>query len=194
VQALSNYVTYPTYSTDLTIDFDPYFLVQPQGQSVFVGSNVIFTVQAIHTSGYQWQKDGTNLVEDCHFIGVTNATLTISNAQPEDSGDYTVIANHPDNPATSDDAILGVFKPIQLGLTKSPFDGSYQLQVGNQDSSPVDDNELSYFTIYTTTNLNLSLSNWDVESATGVLTNGIYQVAFPDDGSPIRFWQVGQQP
>jgi hypothetical protein len=194
VQTLSNYVTYSTYSTDLKIDFDPYFIVQPQGQSVFVGSNVVFTVQAIHTSGYQWQKDGTNLVENCHFIGVTNATLTISNVQLEDAGDYTVIANHPDNPATSGDAILGVFKPIQLGLTKSPSDGSYQLQVGNQDSSLVGPNEVSHFTIYTTTNLSLSVSNWDVESAIGILTNGIYQVVFQNDGSPARFWQVGQQP
>jgi hypothetical protein len=43
-------------------------------------------------------------------------------------------------------------------------------------------------------NLNLSFSDWDVASAASILTNGIYQVVFPDDGSPARFWQVGQQP
>lgn len=187
-------LTWSNYSADFGFDVNPFFLVQPQGQSVFVGSNVGFSAQAFHTTGYQWQRDGTNLVEDGHFIGVTNSTLTISNAQIEDAGDYTVIANHPDNPIPSFDAILGVFKPIQLGLMQSSSDGSFQLQVGNQDSSPVDDSEVSHFTIYSTTDLSLSVSNWDVESVTGVLTNGIYLIPFPDDGSPARFWQVGQQP
>jgi len=187
-------LTWINYSADVTVDFSPFFLIQPQGGSVFVGSNVAFTAQAVHATGYQWQRGGTNLVENGHYIGVTNATLTISNAQVEDAGDYTVIADHPDLPTTSFDAILGVFKPIQLGVTQSPADGSYQIQVGNQDASPVDDNEVSHFTFYTTTDLSLGISNWEVESAAGVLTNGIYQLSCPDDGSPARFWQVGQQP
>lgn len=187
-------LTWTNYSTDITVDFNPFFLFQPHGQSVFVGSNVVFNAQAFHTTGYQWQRDGTNLVEDGHFIGVTNSTLLISNARIEDAGDYTVIADHPDNPTSSFDAILGVFKPIQLGLMQSSSDGSFQLQIGNQDSSPVDDGEVSCFTIYSTTDLSLSVSNWDVESVTGVLTNGIYLMPIPDDGSPARFWRVGQQP
>ena len=187
-------LTWTNYSADVTVDFYPFFLVQPQGQSVFVGSDVVFNAQAFHTTGYQWQRDGTNLVEDGHFIGVTNSTLTISNAQIEDAGDYTVIANHPANPTTSFDAILGVFKPIQLGLTQSPSDGSCQLQVGNQDGSPVNNSGVSHFTIYSTTDLSLSVSNWDVESATGVLTNGIYLIHFPDGGSPPNSGKWGNSP
>ena len=196
VDALSGYIhaDLDELYGGIVVSIHPIFLVEPQSQSVLVGSNVTFTAQAIHTSGYQWQKDGTNLVENGHFAGVTNSTLTISNAQPEDAGDYIVIANHPTNPSSTFDAYLSVFKPIQLGLTKLPSDDSYQLMVGNQDSSPVDDNEVSHFIIDTTTNLNLSLSDWDVESATGLLTNGIYQVAIPNDGSPVKFWQIGQQP
>jgi len=187
-------LTWVNFTTNIVIGFNPIFLVEPQSQSVLIGSNATFIAQAIHTSGYQWQKDGTNLVENSHFAGVTNSMLTISNAQSEDAGDYIVIANHPTNPTPTTGARLSVFKPIQIGLTKSPSDGSYQLQVGNQDSRPVDGNEATHFTIYTTTNLNLGLSDWDVEAVTGILTNGIYQTAFPDDGSPSRFWQVGQQP
>jgi hypothetical protein len=187
-------LTWTNFTTNVVVSYPPIFLVEPQSQSVLVGSNVTFTAQAIHTSGYQWQKNGTNLVEDGHFTCITNSMLTISNAQPEDAGDYIVIANHPTNPASAGDAYLSVFKPLQLGLTELPSDGSYQLMVGNQDSSPVDDNEVAHFIIDTTTNLNLSLSDWDVESATGMLTNGIYQVAIPNDGSPVKFWQVGQQP
>ena len=179
-------LTWTNYSADIKVDFNPFFLVQPQGQFVFVGSNVVFTAQALHTTGYQWQKDGENLVEDGHFIGVTHATLTISNAQITDAGDYTLIANHPDNPTTSFDAVLGVFKPIQVALTQSPSDGGHQLQVGNQDGSPVDDNQVAHFTIYTTTDLSLDISGWDVESTTGMLTNGICLIPLPDDGSPAR--------
>jgi hypothetical protein len=169
-------------------------MVQPLGQSVFVGSNVTFTAQAIRTDGYQWQENLTNLIESSHFIGVTNSTLTISNAQIEDSGNYFVIATRSTVTNQSNRAVLGVFKPIRLDLTTLPLDDSYQLRVGNQDSSPVEDNEVAYFTIYSTTNLSLSVSNWNVETSPGMLTNGFYQVVYPDDGIPTKFWQVGQQP
>ena len=180
-ESLGGYVNYPSYSTDVNIVIGQYFLVQPQGISTFVGNSVIFTAQAIHTSGYQWQKDGTNLVENGHFTGVTNASLTISNAQPEDMGNFTVIANHPDNqPISSDTALFGVFKPIQLSLTISPVDDSFQFQVSNQDASPVDENEISHFTIYTTTDLSLDVSNWDVENCPQAFSpTGSIKLLFP---------------
>jgi Ig-like domain-containing protein len=186
-------LTWTNYTTNALVDFAPIFLEQPQSQSVFVGGNVTFTTQAIHSSGYQWQKNGTNLVEG-RFIGVTNSALTISDAQPEDAGNYIVVANHPDDPASSTNAVLSVFKQLQFGMTKFSESNGYRLQISNQDHSPVDEDQISHFMIYTTTNLSLGVSNWDVASDEGILTNGIYQIIFQDDGSPSRFWEVGQQP
>jgi hypothetical protein len=185
-------LTWSNYVTNIVLGFAPVFLVEPQSQCLLVGSNVTFTAQAIHISGYQWQKDATNLIDNGHFIGVTNSTLTISNAQPEDAGDYVVMANQPGGSMPSVDAYL--FKPIQMGLTILPMDGGYQLQVSNQDGSPVGAAQVSHFAIYTTTDLSLRVAGWDVVTPTGIPTNGFYQIVFPDDGSVARFWQVGQHP
>lgn len=187
-------LTWSNFSTNVTIELNPVFMVEPQSQSVRAGGNVIFTAQAYHASGYQWQENGTNLVENSHFAGVTNATLTIANAQPEDTGDYAVIAENPDSPLASAAAVLSVFKPIQLSLTPSLVDGSHQLVVTHQDGSPLDTNDVSHLVIFTTTNLSFSLSSWEVATNTGIVSNGIYQVDFPADGNAVRFWQVGQQP
>ena len=129
-----------------------------------------------------------------HFAGVTNATLTIANAQPEDTGDYAVIAENPDSPLASAAAVLSVFKPIQLSLTPSLVDGSHQLVVTHQDGSPLDTNDVSHLVIFTTTNLKFQSFQWEVATNTGIVSNGIYQVDFPADGNAVRFWQVGQQP
>lgn len=61
-----------------------------QHQSVALGQKISFTVNA---SGdlplsFQWRLDGVEL------FGQTNKTLSITNAQPSDEGDYTVaVAN-----------------------------------------------------------------------------------------------------
>jgi len=186
-------LTWTNFTYDYTFNINPLILTNPASQSVFVGSNVLFSAVSIHTSSYQWQKDGTNLVESDHFVGVTNSTLEISNVQMADAGDYIVMASNTNNSIPTVDAYLSVFKPIRLSLLKSHSDGSSQLRVNNRDGSPVDTNQVLHFVIYYTTNLSLSLSNWDIVTTNGVLSDGSYQVDFQDDGSPIRFWQVGQQ-
>ncbi len=69
----------------------------------------------------------------------------------------------------------------------------YQVQVGNADGSLMDSNQLAKLTLYTT-NLAQAISSWEVVTNTGWLTNGMYLLNFPADGSPARFWQAAQQP
>jgi len=135
----TNYIYGTNYTSPLNVGAAAFPLL-PTSQSVFVSNTVSFVAQAVHTTGYQWQKDGTNLLEDSHFVGVTNATLTISNAQFTDVGNYTVIANHPTNPASAD-AALNVLKPMQLGIALLPGFGS-RLLVANQDGSPFETNRI----------------------------------------------------
>lgn len=40
---------------------------------------------------YQWCLNGTNLVEDAHYRGVTGNRLTLASVRLEDAGDYTVL-------------------------------------------------------------------------------------------------------
>lgn len=143
--------TYTLYgnsgSTYVVFQIPPFFTVQPQGQSVFVGSNVTFAAQAIHTTGYQWQKDGTNLVENSHFVGVTNTALTIVSPGLEDAGTYEIVAEHPTSPVTNSEAVLSVFKPIQLSLSQ-PAAGIVRLTASNADKTPFEAQRLSKVAFY----------------------------------------------
>ena len=68
----------------------PAITTQPTNQSVSVGGTTSFAITASGspTLTYQWSFDGTNIV------GATNATLTLTDVQPGEAGDYSVsIAN-----------------------------------------------------------------------------------------------------
>jgi hypothetical protein len=67
----------------------------PAIQSVVPGANVGYTVAATSASWYQWQKNGTNI------SGATSATLTLSNVQPGNSGQYTVVVSNAAGSVTS---------------------------------------------------------------------------------------------
>jgi hypothetical protein len=87
----------------------PAITVQPTNQTVVVGSLVTLAVTATGTAPlrYQWQVDGTNLVNDgSHIVGATNTVLTINNAQTNNSGNYTVIVTNFGGSVTSSNAVL----------------------------------------------------------------------------------------
>jgi uncharacterized delta-60 repeat protein len=70
----------------------------PSAQAVDVGTAATFTVVAEtfagETIGYQWRKDGVALVDGGDIVGATTATLTISNLDASDEGDYDVVATN----------------------------------------------------------------------------------------------------
>ena len=80
---------------------------QPTNQAVVVGTNVTLAVTATGTAPlhYQWQVNGTNLVDGgaleavkpnqgSTISGATTSKLTIRNAQTNNSGNYTVIVTN----------------------------------------------------------------------------------------------------
>lgn len=64
---------------------------QPQSRTNNVGENASFSVAANGPGNlkYQWYFNETNLI-----AGATNTTLTVSNVQPADAGDYSVVVNN----------------------------------------------------------------------------------------------------
>ncbi|MGO8836867.1 MAG: beta strand repeat-containing protein [Limisphaerales bacterium] len=95
----------------LITNVPPAITVQPTNQLVGVGSFATFTVIATGTVplSYQWQLDGTNLLNGARISGATNATLTITNAQTSDSAtNYTVIVTNIAGSVTSSPAFLMV--------------------------------------------------------------------------------------
>jgi len=86
---------------------------QPSSRTVVIGANVSFTVRASGAAplSYRWRFDGTNLQTSARITGTTSPTLSISNAQVSDSGNYTVVVTNSAGSATSSVAALVVTLP-----------------------------------------------------------------------------------
>jgi hypothetical protein len=85
----------------------PTIISQPQSQTVAAGANVTFTVTATGTAplSYQWRRNGTNV------SGATSTSLTLSNVQPANAGNYSVRVTNAFGVATSSNAVLTVLAP-----------------------------------------------------------------------------------
>jgi uncharacterized delta-60 repeat protein len=83
---------------------DPFIATNPPNRSVNAGQNVTFTVAAGGTPPltYQWRKEGTNL------LSATNASLTLTNVQWADRGNYAVQVSNLVGAVTSSAASLTV--------------------------------------------------------------------------------------
>jgi hypothetical protein len=143
----------------------PNIISQPTNQTVALGSNATFTVQAtgIETANpavagnasiivplsFQWVKNGSDV------SGATNASLTITNAQPSDAGHYSVVVSNLSGTMTSSNALLtveGFNQPIiqsvliTNGLFSLTFNGDSALNYGVQFST----NLIDWQTVFTT--------------------------------------------
>jgi uncharacterized repeat protein (TIGR03803 family) len=94
----------------LNAPMPPHINVQPTNQTVYVGLDVSFSVQAGGTAplSYQWRKNGTNLVEGGRISGSTGSTLLISSVALANSGTYSVIVSNVYGSVTSTGAVLTV--------------------------------------------------------------------------------------
>ena len=98
---------------DLTVFFPtnarPQIVAQPQSRTNLVGSTAVFTVNALGEAiAYQWRRYGTNLSDIGRFGGVTTETLTITNVQTSDAGNFTVLLTNSGGAVTSAVAVLTV--------------------------------------------------------------------------------------
>jgi streptogramin lyase len=91
---------------------------QPLSQTVPPGTNVTFSVTAsgASTLAYQWLFNGSNIV------GATKSSFAITNVQPTDAGNYSVIVTNSQGSITSSDAVLTVSQPISLVVQFSKID------------------------------------------------------------------------
>jgi hypothetical protein len=85
----------------------PVITNQPSGQTVPPGSSVTLSVGYTGTGPFyfQWRRNGINVAE------ATNETLTLSNVQPADAGDYSVVVFTDAGAALSDTAAVRVANP-----------------------------------------------------------------------------------
>jgi hypothetical protein len=85
----------------------PVIVTQPTNQTVTVGGTTSFGVAAsgIQLLSYRWNFNGTNLA------GATNATLTLTNVQLNQAGNYAVLVTNRYGSVLSSNAVLTVNPP-----------------------------------------------------------------------------------
>ncbi|MSU59576.1 MAG: hypothetical protein EXS35_15655 [Pedosphaera sp.] len=85
----------------------------PTNKTVVAGNSATFTVVAANTvTGYQWRKNGVNLINGGNISGATTATLTVSNAQAGDAANYDAVVSNGAGPVYSAAAALKVAPAI----------------------------------------------------------------------------------
>jgi alpha-tubulin suppressor-like RCC1 family protein len=96
-------------NTMLTVcDSPPIILGQPENEAVPLEYHATFTaaVAGSRPFGYQWQFNGTNI------SGATNGSLTLTNIQPADAGNYRVVVSNTYGTAISSNATLTLVPSI----------------------------------------------------------------------------------
>ncbi len=115
----------------LTVNVPPSITTQPQSLTVLVGSNVTFAVAASGTAplSYQWRSNGVNLIEGPTFIGTTTPTLSIPNAQPNQSAAYSVFITNAAASVLSSTANLLVINPDVVVFCDTNLEDAVRLQL-----------------------------------------------------------------
>ena len=88
----------------------PVIVQQPTNQTVLPGAPATFSVTVVGNTPcfYHWQANGTNLHNGLTFGGVTNSTLTVSNASPALALTYSVTISNTLGQVTSTGAVLSL--------------------------------------------------------------------------------------
>lgn len=92
---------------------------QPSDQTVYAGSTAVFSVAVTGGAPYhfQWQRDGTNLLDGGNVLGSGSNRLVITNVALEDSAVYSVLVTNSLGLVQSDEALLSVtFAPPKIVL------------------------------------------------------------------------------
>jgi uncharacterized repeat protein (TIGR03803 family) len=106
----------------LSVACSPQITVQPTSQVVLGGANAMLSVASsgARPFWYQWQKNGTNLVDGGNLTGATNRNLTLANITLADAGTYSVTVSNVLGSVPSTGAHLTVvYPPTFLSTVKS---------------------------------------------------------------------------
>ena len=116
---------------NLTVVLPVIITQQPSNQTVAVGSMFALTTAADGSGplGYQWYFNNSPLTDNSRITGSATGSLSISNAQTSDTGNYTVVATNLLTAATSSVATVTVLTPP--GVTVQPIGRSIPLGLTN---------------------------------------------------------------
>ena len=119
---VSNIVGSTNSVATLTVVSPPVITTQPQSQTVLSYSSASFNVIATGTGSltYQWQKNGTNLINGANVSGSTTTNLNLAVVSVADAGNYDVIVSNAYATTNSIVAVLTVPQTVMtLGSTNA---------------------------------------------------------------------------
>ena len=108
----------------------PRINLQPEDQSICLGSNITFTVKAENGDSYQWARNGVAIE------GQTKSTLTIEKARVEDVGLYTCYVMKDAEVVPSRSASLTVFTLLSGGGSSIVLFGTPISSSGSSGTCP----------------------------------------------------------
>jgi uncharacterized repeat protein (TIGR03803 family) len=144
----------------------PYIIAEPQSQTVLAGANVSLSVQAGGDGPlyFQWQMDGTNLVNGGNVSGATTPALTLTSVTALNAGTYAVTVTNALGSVSSTSALLAVAPVVsQSGayslfhsfaggnLGMNPYSGLFQARDGFLYGTTVSGGSGGYGIIYRVT-------------------------------------------
>jgi uncharacterized repeat protein (TIGR03803 family) len=85
-------------------------VLSPKSQTNYASSTATLTAKAFSPEllNYQWQRNGTNLLEGGRLSGTTNNTLTIASVSDADAANYTAVVSGATGSVTTSNAVLTV--------------------------------------------------------------------------------------
>jgi hypothetical protein len=109
----------------LTVVTPPMLTSAPSNEMVLVGANAAFQANATGSLlSFQWQFNGTNLP------GATTSTLMLTNVQPAEAGNYTVLITNVAGLAASAAQLIPVLPPVGLSVSGTSVAVSLQSETG----------------------------------------------------------------
>jgi len=105
----------------LTVNTLPAITTQPLASTICSGASAIFTISATGTGvTYQWQRNGSNIVNGGGVFGATTNSLTITGATSANAGTYTcIVSGTCTPPVTSSPVVLTVNSTASISSNPS---------------------------------------------------------------------------
>lgn len=160
----------------------PFILSQPTNVTSLVGSDATFSATAIGASplNYQWQQDGTNLVNGNGISGVNSTNLTLTGISSTSATNYTLVITNAYGSVTSSVVILTVLASamITAPLTNQTVEcgGSAVFAISASGTQPLSYQwSLDGMTISGATNSNYPLADVSLPNHTvSVIVSNLY--------------------
>jgi uncharacterized repeat protein (TIGR03803 family) len=159
----------------------PQITSQPQNQTVFAGAHATFSVAAYGAPQllFQWQKNGTNLMDGGSVSGSTGRILMLANPSPADGGSYSVIVSNSLGSVASSNALLTVI-PLPTFQTIAQTNGMITFTWSTVSGQQY---QVQY-------NTNLPAGNWLNLGSVILPTNSLATYAEPIAPGTRRFYRV----